>query len=101
MYQSLDRSIVPGDEAGQRAVAKGSDVREGLGLAPQFDLRRIRNIQTAAIIADVCAEVPRGGRCLNGRIAAENHDGRSSEGLSRSDAVWFVLPASARGANAA
>ncbi len=75
--------VVSGDEAGECAVAEGSDVREGFGLAAELDLCGVGDVDAAAIVADVGADVPRSGGGLDGGVAAENHDGRGGEGIAQ------------------
>ena len=83
MRESVDGGVVSGEEAGERAVAEGSDLDEGFGLAAELDLCGVGDVEAGAVVADVGADVPRSGGCLDGGVAAEDQDGGGGEGVAQ------------------
>src|ERR1700734_2363302 len=81
MGKGFHGTVISREEADERTVAVGSDVCESLSLSAELDLGGVSDVETATMIANVRAKVPRCGGCLNGGIAAEDHDGWRGFGI--------------------
>src|ERR1700679_433639 len=64
-------------------------MKEGLGLAAKLNLRGVGNVEPAAVVTNVGANVPRCSRCLNGGVAADDKNRRSGQGVAQRGSAVF------------